>query len=67
MFTFEPLRDLLELRSISFRQLARDCNLTSNATVALNNDQSVRLEVIVTICEYLDVNIEEVIEIKRKP
>lgn len=67
MFTFEPLRELLEARSLSFRQLARDCNLTSNATVALNNDQSVRLEVIVTICEYLDVNIEDVIEIKRKP
>lgn len=67
MISFKPLRKLLEKRGISFRQLARDCNLTSNATVALNNDQSVRLEVIVTICEYLDVNIEEVIEIKRKP
>ena len=67
MISFKPLRKLLEKRGISFRQLARDCNLTSNATVALNNDQSVRLEVIVTICEYLDVPIEDVIKIKRKP
>ena len=65
MHTFEPLRKILTERSISLRQLARDCQLSSNSTVALNNDHSVRLEVIIAICVYLDVSIEEVIEIKR--
>ena len=65
MHTFEPLRKILTERSISLRQLARDCQLSSNSTVALNNDHSVRLEVIIAICVYLDVPIEEVIEIVR--
>lgn len=65
MLSFRPLRNILSSRGISFRQLARDCQLSSNATVALNNDQSVRLDVIVVICAYLDVPIEEVVEILR--
>ena len=65
MHTFEPLRKILTERGISSRQLARDCQLSSNATVALNNDHIVRLEVIIAICVHLDVTIEEVIEIKR--
>ena len=65
MLSFQPLRDILSSRGISSRQLARDCQLSSNATVALNNDQSVRMDVIVGICVYLDVPIEEVVEIKR--
>jgi len=64
VISFEPLRRLLEERGISFRQLTRDCGITSNAAVALNNDQSVRLEVIVSICVYLNVSIEEVVVIK---
>ena len=65
MHTFAPLRKILTERGISSRQLARDCQLSSNSTVALNNDHSVRLEVIIAICVYLDVSIEEVIEIIR--
>ena len=65
MHTFAPLRNILAERGISLRQLARDCQLSSNSTVALNNDHSVRLEVIIAICVHLNVSIEEVIEIKR--
>lgn len=63
MISYQPLRDVLSQRGISFRQLARDCNITSNATVALKNDKSVRLEVIIVICEYLNVPIEDVIKV----
>lgn len=64
MISFEPLRQLLGERGISFRQLTRDCGISSNAAVALNNDHSVRLDVIVSICVYLAVPIEEVVVIK---
>lgn len=66
MISFEPLRKLLSKRGISFRQLTRDCGISSNAAVALNNDRSVRLDVIVVICGYLDVPIEDVVVIKPR-
>lgn len=65
MISFQPLRDLLAERGISFRQLARECNITSNATVALNNDQPVRLEVLAEICAFLDVPIESILHITK--
>lgn len=63
MISFEPLRDLLQSRNISFRKLREDCGISSNAAVALNNDQSVRLDVLVVICRYLNVHIEDVVKI----
>lgn len=62
MFTYEPLRNLLEERNISFRELRRELGIHSVAAVQLNNDSGiVSLEIIDRICTYLDVPIEQVI------
>lgn len=65
MFTYQKLRDLLDSRGISFRQLRRECGITSNCATDLNNDHPVSIEKLALICRYLDVPIEEVVEIIR--
>jgi len=69
MFTYEPLRNLLKERNISFRELRRECNIHSIAAVQLNNDSGlVNLTILDRICTYLNVPIEKVVRhIPDKP
>lgn len=62
MFTYEPLRRLLEERNIPFRELRREANVHSVAAVHLKNDTGlVSLEILDSICNYLNVPIEQVV------
>lgn len=62
MFTYEPLRRLLEEKNISFRELRRELDIHSVAAVRLNNDSGpVSLEVLDRICTYLSAPIEKVV------
>ncbi|MCG7345355.1 helix-turn-helix transcriptional regulator [Sporosarcina sp. ACRSL] len=66
MFTFQPLRDYLDLKGLSVKRLMKELGFSTNVAVALNNDREVRLEHIAKICNHLDLPIESVVEILPK-
>lgn len=65
MISYQKLRNLLAARGISFRQLRAEVGITSNCATDLNNDRPVSIERLAVICVYLNVSIEEVVEIIR--
>jgi len=62
MITYEPLRELMKNRGLSFRDLRRDCGITSNVAKALNNDLPVRTDVLEALCKFFDVPIDSIIQ-----
>lgn len=66
MFTYSKLRILLNKRGISFRQLSRDTGIISNVTGHLNNDRPVSMDKLAIICRYLEVPIEDIVEVIQK-
>ncbi|MBO0602743.1 helix-turn-helix transcriptional regulator [Sporosarcina sp. E16_3] len=66
MFTYAKLRSILDRRGISLRQLARDTGITSNCTGDLNNDRPVGIDKLAIVCQYLNVSIEEIVEVLPK-
>lgn len=65
MISYLKLRTLMDSRGISFRTLRAECGITSNCATDLNNDRPVSIEKLAIVCIYLDVPIEEVVEILR--
>lgn len=63
MFSYQKLRKLIDSRGISFRTLRTECGITSNVATDLNNDRPVTIDKLAIICRYLNVPIEEVVEI----
>lgn len=66
MFNYSKLRFLLNKRGISFRQLSRDTGIISNITGHLNNDRPVSMDKLAIICRYLEVPIEDIVEVTQK-
>lgn len=63
MFTYKPLRELMEKRGMSFQHLRKNGIVDSVAAVKLNNDDGyVSLRVLDKLCSYLNVSIEQIIE-----
>lgn len=65
VFTYKPLRDYLDSKGLSIKRITAELGLSTNVGVALNNDRSVKLEHIATICVHLNLPIEAVVEITR--
>lgn len=63
MFTYAKLRSLLDRRGISMRQLSRDTGIISNVTGHLNNDRPVSMDKLAIVCRYLNVRIEDIVEV----
>ena len=61
MLTFEPLRKKMEEQNMNYTDL-RKHGLSSNATTALKNDGSVRLETINKLCFIFECNVEDIME-----
>lgn len=63
MFTYAKLRTLLDHRGISMRQLSRDTGIISNITGHLLNDRPVSMDKLAIVCRYLNVRIEDIVEV----
>lgn len=63
MYNYQPLRSLLDSRGQSVKWLMREVGFSSNVAVALNNDKSVRIEILAQICRFLNVPIDQVVHI----
>lgn len=64
--SYEPLRSLLDSSGRSISLLREAGIVNSNAAKQLANDVPVSLRKIVEICEFLDIDIEDVVKIVRK-
>lgn len=63
MFTYQPLRNLMNERSITFHQLRKNGVVDSVAAVKLNNDDGyVSMRVLDKLCSYLGVSIDQLVE-----
>lgn len=63
MYTYRPLRELLKRRGMSIRTMRLGIGLSTNVSVAITSDKPITIDNIALICQYLDVPIEEVIEV----
>lgn len=63
MFTYQPLRNLMTARGITFHQLRKNGVVDSVAAVKLNNDEGyVSMRVLDKLCTYFSVSIEEIVK-----
>lgn len=62
MFTYQPLRDLMSERGVTFHQLRKKGVVDSVAAVKLNNDDGyVSMRVLDKLCTYFSVSIEQIV------
>ena len=61
--TYEPLRSLMAERGVTFYRLYKDLGLNSRTRYKLRNDSDyVPLQTIALLCEYFDVDVEQIIK-----
>ena len=63
MFTYRKLRAIMEKRGLSFRRLRNDLGITPQLAGHLKNDRPVTIDKLALVCKYLDVSLDEVVEI----
>ncbi|MBS4195378.1 helix-turn-helix domain-containing protein [Lederbergia citri] len=65
MISYEPLFKTLEEKGLSLFKVEKEIGLSSVTTAKFRKGESTTLDTIARICEFLDVPIEKVVEIKR--
>lgn len=60
--SYNKLWKLLIDRGISKQQLIREIGISPNTMTRLNKNKSVSMNVLMKICEYLEVNIGEIVD-----
>lgn len=65
--TYDPLRQLMREKGISYRQLRAELGLHSRITTRMKNDSGyVSLHTIDLLCEYFDVSVQEIIRYEER-
>ena len=65
MISYKPMFETLKEKRLSLIDVEKGIGISSKVTAKFRKDEHVSLETIQRICEFLDVPIEKVIEIKR--
>lgn len=65
MLSYNPLFSTLNDKGVSLYKLCKDLNISSRTRSKFNKNENVSLETIGKICIYLDVPIEDVVEVVR--
>lgn len=65
MLSFDPLRKTLKEKGIVLSDLREEIGLNSRTQANINKDEFVSLKTVASICVYLNVPIEKVVEIKH--
>ncbi len=63
---YNKLWKLLIDKKMTKTQLCKKAKVSTNAIAKMGRDEDVRVEVLVKICEALDCNIEDIIELVPK-
>ncbi|GGP13476.1 helix-turn-helix domain-containing protein [Oceanobacillus neutriphilus] len=62
--TYRPLRMLLDERKMKMSHLSKDLKIiNTNTATKLLNDKPVSMDILVRLCHFLNVPIEQIIEI----
>lgn len=64
--TYKSLRKVLVDRNMNMTDLRKAIGFSTGAGSSLNNDRPVSLDTIAKICQFLDVPIEQVVEVLPK-
>ncbi|MHA0315129.1 helix-turn-helix domain-containing protein [Mesomycoplasma ovipneumoniae] len=64
--SYESLSNLLKSRNMKKKDLLERANLTTNCLANMPKNEYISLRNIVKICEVLNCNIEEVINLKKE-
>lgn len=64
--SYNKLWKLLIDKNMTKTQLRLATGMTSNALAKLGKDESVQLDILVKICEVLDCELNDIIELKHK-
>jgi len=66
MVSYNPLFKTLESKGISLYKMSKDLGLSTRTRSKFGKNENVSLDTLESICLYLDVPIEDVVEIVRK-
>jgi putative transcriptional regulator len=61
--SYEKLRKIIKDRGMSVYQVAGECGIAKGITTKIIRDENVTLFTLAKICEYLEVDIGDVVEI----
>ena len=64
--SYTKLRKLLIDKNMSKTQLIKDAKISTNAMAKLGKNEDVRVEVLVKICNVLECNIEDIMELIKE-
>lgn len=65
MISYDPLFETIEKKGISLYSIEQSLGLSPRVTAKFRKNENVSLDTISKICNYLDVPIEEVVEVVR--
>lgn len=65
MLNYKPLRHTLINKELKITNVCRELDISPSIRTKLNQDQPVSLGTIVKLCNYLDVPIEKVVEVRE--
>jgi DNA-binding Xre family transcriptional regulator len=64
MFSYRPLRIILMDRKIKPSTLCKEIGVSHNVGLNIMNDKSIETKNLVKICEYLEISLDQAIEIR---
>jgi len=64
VFSYEPLRNILKNRGISFRALRKNYGLSKVVAANMNNDRPTTLDDVARMCYYLGLTPNDIVEFK---
>lgn len=64
MISYDPLFKTLNKKGVSLYRLAKDIGMSSPTRAKFNKSEPVSLDTIIKICKYLNVPIQDVVEVK---
>lgn len=62
---YDKLWKLMIDKKINKTQLSKKAGITTNAMAKLGKNESVQVEILAKICNVLDCNIEDIVEIEK--
>ena len=64
--TYDKLWKIMIEKKINKTQLCEKAGITTNAMAKLGKNETVQVEILAKICNVLDCNLDDIIEIKSK-
>ena len=63
--TYDKLWKLMIDKKINKTQLCKKARITTNAMAKLGKDETVQVEILAKICDVLNCNLDDIMEIKK--